>query len=61
MPTHGLETTLVDMTDLVAFEKALKPNTKVRIDSFTIFLMDIAGLIFTNAIGQKKALNVLCF
>jgi cystathionine gamma-lyase len=50
VPMHGLQTTLVDMTDdIPTFEKALQPNTKmVWIESPTnplLKVVDIAGIV----------------
>jgi len=49
VPNHGLETSLVDMTDLAAVEQAFKPNTKmVWIESPTnplLKVVDIAGVV----------------
>uniref|UniRef100_A0A914VVF7 cystathionine gamma-lyase n=1 Tax=Plectus sambesii TaxID=2011161 RepID=A0A914VVF7_9BILA len=49
VPMHGLETTLVNMTCVHDFEKALKPNTKlVWIESPTnplLKVVDIAGVV----------------
>lgn len=65
MPKYGIETTLVDGTDLVSWERAVRPNTKVFFfespTNPTLEVIDIAGVAkIANAIGAKVVVdNVL--
>ena len=62
MPQYGVETTLVDGTDLDAWKSAVRPNTKVLFlespTNPTLELVDIAGVaMIANEIGATLVVD----
>jgi cystathionine beta-lyase/cystathionine gamma-synthase len=55
LPRYGVETTLVDQTDIRAFEKAIRPNTKlIHIESPTNPLLTITDIEAIVALARKR-------
>ncbi|MEW7007134.1 MULTISPECIES: O-succinylhomoserine sulfhydrylase [unclassified Lentilitoribacter] len=62
MPKYGIETTLVDGTDLKKWEEAIRPNTKVMFlespTNPTLEVIDIAGVAkLANQCGAKLVVD----
>ncbi len=62
MPKYGIETTLVDGTDLKNWEQAIRPNTKMMFlespTNPTLEVIDIAGVAaLANQIGAKLVVD----
>ncbi|WP_099867454.1 O-succinylhomoserine sulfhydrylase [Pararhizobium haloflavum] len=62
MPQYGIETTLIDGTDLANWEKAIRPETKVLFlespTNPTLEVIDIAGVAaLANSIGARVVVD----
>lgn len=62
MPQYGIETTLVDGTDLENWEEAVRPNTKVFFlespTNPTLEIVDIAGVAkIANSVGARVVVD----
>jgi methionine-gamma-lyase len=60
LPKRGVEVTLVDTNDLTAFEKAIRPNTKIIFtETLSNPLLRIAPLAELGALSKKRGLKLV--
>ena len=61
LPRYGVETTLVDQTDIVAFEEALRPNTRlIHVETPANPTMAITDLESVSALAKSRGILSSC-
>ncbi|MDX2127846.1 MAG: PLP-dependent aspartate aminotransferase family protein [Chloroherpetonaceae bacterium] len=61
LPKYGVEVTFVEATDTAAFEKAIRPNTKlIYLETPVNPLMTLTDLKAVSALAKKRGITTIC-